>query len=82
MNNVTASEILEMSNYQWAGTKEIMKLGNIGEARALKIKKEIAQQLIDEGYVLPRNKIPMEIVIKYLKINLDYLRKIERKQRI
>lgn len=82
MNSITASEILELSNYQWARTKDIMKLGGIGEARALKIKKEIAQQLIDEGYVLPRNKIPMESVIKHLKINLDYLRKIERKQKI
>lgn len=82
MNNITAHEILDMANYQWAGTKEIMKLGNMGEARALKIKREITSQLLSDGYVLPRNKIPMENVINYLKINIDYLKKIERKQRI
>lgn len=76
MNSVTAKEILELINYQWAGTKEIMKIGNIGEGRALKIKKEITVNLIEKGYTLPRNKVPMESVVKHFKINIDYLRKI------
>ena len=75
MNSVTAKEILDLVCYQWAGTKEIMKIGSVGQARALRIKKEISINLIDKGYVLPRNKVPMEAVIKYFKINLDYLRK-------
>lgn len=81
MNSITANEILEMSCYQWAGTKEIMKIGNVGQARALRIKKEIALNLIDKGYVLPRNKVPMESVIKHFKINIDYLRKMVGERR-
>jgi len=50
MNNVTATEILEIIHFQWAGTKEIMKIGNIGEARALKIKKTITSDLLEKGY--------------------------------
>ena len=76
MNSVTANEILEMICYQWAGTKEIMKIGNIGESRALRIKKEISAELVDKGYVLPRNKVPMESVIKHFKINIDFLRRV------
>lgn len=75
MNSITAKEILNLVKYQWAGTKEIMKIGSVGEARALRIKKEISLNLMDKGYVLPRNKVPMEAVIKYFKINLEYLKK-------
>ena len=80
MNNVTAKEILSLINYQWAGTKEIMRIGNIGEARALKIKKEIAIQLQEKGYALPRNKVPMESVLKHFKINIEYLRKVSNER--
>jgi len=78
MNNVTATEILEIIHFQWAGTKEIMKIGNIGEARALKIKKTITSDLLEKGYTLPRNKVPMEVVLKYFKINIDYLRRVNK----
>ena len=30
MNSINASEILEISNYKWSGTKDIKKLGGIG----------------------------------------------------
>lgn len=82
MNNVTAEEILTLMCYQWAGTKDIMKIGNVGETRALKIKKEIAEALLEKGYVLPRNKIPMESVIKHFKINIEYLRKVTEEREL
>lgn len=80
MNNVTADEILEIIHYQWAGTKEIMKIGNIGEARALKIKKQLINELIEKGYTLPRNKVPMEVVIKHFKINIEFLRRVNKER--
>jgi len=57
-----------------------MRIGNIGEARALKIKKEIAIQLQEKGYALPRNKVPMESVLKHFKINIEYLRKVSNER--
>lgn len=82
MNNVTAEEILALMCYQWAGTKDIMKIGNVGETRALRIKKEITESLLEKGYVLPRNKIPMESVIKHFKINIEYLRKVTEERKL
>ena len=82
MNNVTAEEILTLMCYQWAGTKDIMKIGNVGETRALKIKKENTETLLEKGYDLPRNKIPMESVIKHFKINIEYLRKVTEEREL
>ena len=82
MNNVTAEEILALMCYQWAGTKDIMKIGNVGETRALRIKKEITESLLEKGYVLTRNKIPMESVIKHFKINIEYLRKVTEERKL
>lgn len=75
-NDMTANETLLIISKQWATTKDIMKIACIGEARALKIKKSIHEKLYDAGYVLPRNMIPMEEVIKYFKINIDFLKKL------
>ncbi len=80
MNSITADEILSLICHQWAGTKDIMKIGNIGEGRALKVKREITDLLNEEGYVLPRNKVPMESVIKYFKINIDFLKKVTKER--
>ena len=80
MNNVTADEILDLIHYQWAGTKEIMKIANIGEARALKIKKQLINELLEQGYTLPRNKVPMEVVLKYFKINIEFLRRVKKER--
>lgn len=80
MNNVTADEILDLIHYQWAGTKEIMKIANIGEARALKIKKQLINELLEQGYTLPRNKVPMEVVLKHFKINIEFLRRVKKER--
>ncbi len=79
MNSLSANEILDVICTQWAGTKEIMKLGHIGENRALKIKKEIQNKLLSEGYALPRYHVPMESVVEYFKINVEYLKKVSEK---
>ena len=80
MSSITANEILDIACYQWAGTKEIMRIGSIGEGRALKVKREIRDCLIQKGYTLPKNKVPMESVLEYFKINLNYLKSVKRKK--
>lgn len=81
MSSISACELLNIIRYQWAGTKEIMKIGNVGENRALRIKKEIAYDLINKGYALPSNKVPMEAVIEYFKINIEYLEMVNKERK-
>lgn len=73
---LSADELLSIFNKQWATTKDIMKIGCMGENRALKIKREITKKIYLDGDVLPRNKVPMEDVIKIFRINIDFLKKV------
>jgi hypothetical protein len=84
MNSISASEILKILAHQWAGTEDIKRIGSIGNNKALKIKREIVQRLKDTGdeYALPRNKVPMEEVMKYFKLNVEYLTKLAKKGNI
>ena len=74
MNSISANEILQILAHQWAGTEDIKRIGSVGKNRALKIKKEIIQKLeeSEEGYSLPRDKVPMEEVMKYFKLNIEF----------
>ena len=74
-NDLTANELLHLISRQWATTKQIMRIGNIGEGKALRIKNRIKNE-IDEPETLPRDKVPMEEVVKFFNINIDYLKKV------
>ena len=50
-----------------------MKLANIGRNSALTIKNKIKTDLEKEGYYVPKNAVPMQEVVKYLNIDIDYL---------
>ena len=50
-----------------------MKLANIGRNSALTIKSKIKNDLEKEGYYAPKNTVPMQEVVKYLNIDIDYL---------
>lgn len=82
MNSLTADELLEMLCHQWANTKDIMKIGSVGEVRARRVKNIITKALEDDGYVLPRYLVPMEEVAKYFNINIDYLKKVTNEKEI
>lgn len=65
---------------QWAGVAEIKLLGNVGNNQALRVKSEIMQKLYNEGYACRTNYVPMEYVLEYFNIDLNYLyRVLERK---
>ena len=70
---IQADEMLELLNKQWATTQDIMKIGALGRNKARNIKNEIERNIIDQGLKLPNNLVPMEKVIEYFKINLDFL---------
>lgn len=70
-----ANELLKLLNHQWASTTDISAIGSCGRAKAVKIKNEIRNKLGNKIY-LPDNKVPMEEVITYFNINMNYLKKI------
>ena len=81
MNSISATEMLSMVAHQWANTKDIMRIGAVGKNKAISIRKKIEKQLIDSDkeYALPNNKVPMKEVVKYFKIDIDYLSKLTKK---
>ena len=70
---IQADEMLGILNKQWATIQDIMKIGSLGRNKARNIKNEIERNIIDQGLNLPNNLVPMEKVIEYFKINLDFL---------
>ncbi len=74
-NGITVDELLEMSTHYYATTKDIMKIGCIGEGKALRIKNHIVN-LIGEPETIPRDKVPMDKVFEFFHINMDYIEKI------
>lgn len=70
---IQANEMLEILNKQWATIQDIMKIGALGRNKARNIKNEIERNIIAQGLKLPNNLVPMEKVIEYFKINLDFL---------
>ena len=55
-----------------------MKLAEIGKNNAVKLRREIKDELILKGYTLPNNRLPMIEVVNKLKININYLEKMAK----
>ena len=70
---MTVDETLKLISQQWCNLSDLMKLANIGRNSALTIKSKIKNDLEKEGYYVPKNAVPMQEVIKYLNIDLNYL---------
>ena len=74
--SMNANQILKTINKLWASTADIQKIGCVGYNKALKIKNEIRNQMVDDGLVFPRYLVSMEYVIKYFNIDEKRLRKL------
>ena len=70
---MTAQETLNLISKQWCNLEGLMKLGELGRNSALRIKKEIKEKLIKQGYKIPNHVVPMKEVVDYLDININYL---------
>jgi len=79
---LTANELLDVLNKQWASTKDIKAIGCVGNNKAYEIKDEIRKQVEADGYKLPNNLLPMSYVIDYFKINISYLKKVAREDKL
>lgn len=73
-----ARETLKLISKQWCNLDDLMKLAEIGKNNAVKLRKEIKQDLINQGYTLPNNRLPMIEVVNRLKININYLEKMAK----
>lgn len=76
IRSLKANEVLERMTYIWASTKDIQQIGCVGYNKALKIKKEIRDQMIDDGWTFPRNYVAMEYVLNYFHLEEKKLRKL------
>jgi len=70
---MTASETLDLIAKQWCNVDDLMKLGQFGRNSALKVKREIKNKLVRQGYKIPNHLVPMKEVVDYLAINVNYL---------
>lgn len=70
---MTASETLDLIAKQWCNLEELMRLGQFGRNSALKVKREIKNKLVKQGYKIPNHLIPMKEVVYYLDIDIPYL---------
>lgn len=75
---MNAKETLELISKQWCDLDDLIKLTGMGKSNALKLKREIKSELENLGYLLPTNALPMDEVVKKLKININYLQKMTK----
>lgn len=68
-----AQDTLNLISKQWCTLEDLMALGEFGRNSALKVKREIKNKLINQGYKIPSHVIPMKEVVDYLNININYL---------
>ncbi len=70
---MNAEETLKIIAKPWCNFKDLQLLSQLGETNTFKLRKEIKKSLENKGYVLPKTLLPMVEVVKYLKIDIDYL---------
>lgn len=75
---MSARETLKLISKQWCDINGLMKLAEIGKNNAVKLRREIKDELILKGYTLPNNRLPMIEVVNKLKININYLEKMAK----
>lgn len=73
-----ARETLKLISKQWCDLNDLMKLAEIGKNNAVKLRREIKNDLTLKGYILPSNRLPMIEVVNKLKININYLEKMAK----
>lgn len=75
---IPADQMLEVLSKQWATIQDIMIVGSLGRNKARDIKNEIEQEIVATGQKLPNRLVPMEKVIEYFNINVEYLVSINK----
>lgn len=75
---MSTDEILKIISKQWCSLDDLRNLTGLGKNNLLKLKREIRKSLNNNS--IPNKLLPMNEVVKYLNIDVDYLIKLERKE--
>lgn len=75
---MNAHDMLEILSKQWCNTEDLKKLTGLGKNNISKLKTKIRKALISKGYKLPTKLLPMNEVVNYLKIDIEYLNQIAK----
>lgn len=75
---MSTDEILKTISKQWCSLDDLRNLTGLGKNSLLKLKREIKKSLNNNS--IPNKLLPMNEVVKYLNIDVDYLIKLERKE--
>lgn len=75
---MNAKETLNLISKQWCNLSDLQKLTGLGKNSTIKLKNEIKLDLENKGYLLPNKLLPMNEVVNYLKININYLQKMAK----
>lgn len=65
-----------MISKQWCSITDLMKLLGYGRNKTLEVKKDIKDKLLNEGYYIPGNNLPMQAIVDVLKIDIDKLERM------
>ena len=74
----SAKEVLKVLEKPWLNTNDIKIVSSTSVDKARKIKQDIAEKLLKKRYLLPTGLIPTEELIKYLHININFLREMAK----
>ena len=77
---MNANEMIKIISKVWYTNEDLQKLSGLGITNTSKLKRKIKEELEKDGKVLPKGLLPMSEVVKYLKINIDYYKKIAEYQ--
>ena len=69
--SMNAKETLKLVSKTWCNINDLMKLTGLSRSSVLKIRNKIKEQL---NYEIHTRDLPMNVVVDYLKIDIDYLK--------
>ena len=72
-----ANETLKILSKQWANVHDIVVITGFKKSKAYEIIRDMRNELISQGYMLPKGLIPMDIIVEKFKINIDYLERMK-----
>lgn len=74
---MNAKETLEVISKQWCNVDDFRKLSQLGINNSLQLRNKIKKELEEKGYLLPKGLLPMNQVVNYFKIDVEYLIKMK-----
>ena len=75
---LTASEMLEILNKQWATANDMALLSGKCIAYARADFNTLTELITSDGTKLPSRLVPMQEVVNFYHINISYLKKISK----